>query len=515
MKFGSIALLLILTFSPVVVQAKASEIESRSLKSINEVARLLASELLEGLNQRPVEPTGLKKWAEDSLWVMKRFTKSNENKAENSKIRKVALWPFWKEGDRISGDFARSISDRVLAELVRSGNDNNKFIVREELNKLVQEIDDFNALQESSLKINKLMRRAGADAIIAAHVRVLDGNTIELAYKAVEVATGVILAQTKPYRLAYDFETGKSMDVETAINASVRFFREKVPDIKIIRPKGIYFQNSGIQTTFGRWFLNRFVGVFNSRSVSGGTVEVREVLLDEKRLGVRGLGISKRESYSIMSVMGRGDYVLTGEYWDFGKIVDIQVTFVSGDGTQKTWQEKVRRSSIPKQLKLTPDYNPKKEQTNDGVGPIGLFISSLHGRNPIYRIGQSFTLLVQVNHDSHLYCFYRQADGEIMKIFPNGLHTSPLIKAGSIRKIPDKKMGFNWRIKLPTGTELVKCYAFDRDVSDDLPRSIRLHDFVPLQYRSFDEITQTFRQFRNVGIAENSMVVNVERRQSY
>ncbi|MGY9014518.1 MAG: hypothetical protein ACKVG9_04390, partial [Rhodospirillales bacterium] len=76
---------------------------------------------------------------------------------------------------------------------------------------------------------------------------------------------------------------------------------------------------------------------------------------------------------------------------------------------------------------------------------------------------------------------------------------------------PDASMKFVWIIDAPLGTELVKCYAFDRDVSKKLPAVIRKIDFESLPYRSLNGITRDLRKIQGAAIAENSMVVNVEK----
>ena len=57
----------------------------------------------------------------------------------------------------------------------------------------------------------------------------------------------------------------------------------------------------------------------------------------------------------------------------------------------------------------------------------------------------------------------------------------------------------------------MKCFAFDRDITDELPRLVRNLDFEPLPYRALADLGTDLRSIRRVAIAENSMVVNVEK----
>jgi TolB-like protein len=488
------------------------DIKPDQAKNIHQVSRSLARELLDGLNVRPIEKKGWDKFVEKSLWTIKNLSDKKNPPPKKSDHRKIAVWPFWKNELRISKDFARAVSESVLAELVRGTISYNRFIARDELTKLTQDIDDFNSLRNSAEKINKLMRNAGADAIITAQIRPVNSKNLGVSYKAVEVGTGVILAQTRYHALVYDFDVDKALTINDAIKASAAYFAKELGSIQTVRPQGMHYQDTGVQTTFGRWFAKRFTGELNrTASGNGNSIKIADAILKETEIRRRGLRLSERTADSIMTENPTGDYVFGGEYWDLGKTIDLQVSMTGGDGKRKTWQGNVRRKSVPKELTLRPKKVFTIARENDGVGPIVLSLSSSRGKNPVFQLGQKMVLFIETSRDSYLYCFYRQANGKLMKIFPNRHHKSAFIAGSSLRSIPDKTMKFDWVVEPPLGTELVKCYAFDRNVSADLPKAIREIDFKSLPYQSLDGITRALRQIKNAAIAENSMVVNVEK----
>ncbi len=76
--------------------------------------------------------------------------------------------------------------------------------------------------------------------------------------------------------------------------------------------------------------------------------------------------------------------------------------------------------------------------------------------------------------------------------------------------IPGPSMRFDWFVEPPTGIEILKCFAFDRDIGDELPRLVQILDFKPLPYRSLADLNRVLRTIPRVGITENSMVVNFE-----
>ena len=198
-------------------------------------------------------------------------------------------------------------------------------------------------------------------------------------------------------------------------------------------------------------------------------------------------------------------------YWDLGDNIDMQIFLTDARGEATPWQGYIRKSSIGEAMLGILKPKEGLEEGKDKVGPIGFTIASERGEDPVYKIGQNLVLLIQASRDSYLYCFYKQADGKVMKIFPNRGHGRARIAGGAVQRIPDRLMGFEWQVSEPVGAEQVKCFAADRDVGRRLPKVVREVDFEPLPYRSLADVSRVFRELADVAIAEARMVVSVER----
>jgi hypothetical protein len=486
-------------------------------KQRHEVVRILADQLLESLN-RDARETALrerreKNWKErlkESAWEVRKWWKGDEATAEP--VRRIALWPFWKDKSVVTEDFAQMLNDSLLAALIQGKGANDRYMARDELKVVTRELDEFSSLREASEKISNLMRQAGADVLIIGEVKPDPaGKSVHVHYDAVKVASGEVVATTSWYTLRYDFDQTAAVGVNEAIEAGARHFRKSLSTIRTVRPQGIRYRDSGVQTPFGKWLAGRVIAALKQSAGRGETIIIGDAVVPESKFRKRGLKLSERTAESEMIAEASGDYVLSGEYWDLGDTVDLRLKMSSGAGNDVSWQGNVRRESISGDLALKPTKDYRDERKNDNLGPITLRISSNRGRNPIYKIGQKMILFVEASQDSYLYCFYRQADGSVMRIFPNRHHGDARIAGGSPQKIPGQSMKFDWTIAEPVGTEIAKCHAFDRDVERSLPRMIRKLDFEPLPYRSLAEVSAALRQIRGVGIAETSIVVNVER----
>jgi hypothetical protein len=514
--FGSpyclVACLLLCLFPTI---SSAAEKKPTPRQDRHEIVQIMAGELLAGLNpktgvSKPKPTPTLARRLRKSAWELKTWWHDKTPEGAALRKRKIALWPFWRKESVISEDFAEMLSDSLLTELLRHKGQSDEYVARKDLKIVTEEIDNFNQLRQSSEKLGKLMRSASADILIIGEAKPeSNGRTVHVRYRATNVSTGGIVATTDWYRLEYDFDRTPTMGIADAIKRSGAHFRKQLPTIRTIRPQGVRYGDSGIQTPFGKWFSARVIGELQiTKGTTGQTINVADAVISERKAGTQDLKLAQKSADRQMTASSADDYILSGRYWVLGEKVDVQITLRDGSDKVVTWQGDVRANSID--LALEPDKTYQSERDGDRLGPISLRIRSNRGADPIYQIGQKMVLFIETGRDSYLYCFYRQADEAIMRIFPNQFHPNAFVAGGKDLHIPGPSMPFEWTVEPPTGSELVKCFAFDRDIADELPRLVQKPDFKPLPYRSLADLSRDLRTIPHVGIAENSMVVNVE-----
>ena len=69
-------------------------------------------------------------------------------------------------------------------------------------------------------------------------------------------------------------------------------------------------------------------------------------------------------------------------------------------------------------------------------------------------------------------------------------------------------MALDQIVEPPSEIDIMKCFAFDRDVTKLRPHLMWKLDFKSLPYRSPTELSYNLRKIGWAGIAEDSMVVN-------
>lgn len=76
-----------------------------------------------------------------------------------------------------------------------------------------------------------------------------------------------------------------------------------------------------------------------------------------------------------------------------------------------------------------------------------------------YEEGEVIKFYFQVNKDSYIYLYHKDAAGQVKMLFPNGFNKENRLKANELYTIPDKTMNFDIKVTPPFGMEQVKAIA--------------------------------------------------------
>lgn len=98
------------------------------------------------------------------------------------------------------------------------------------------------------------------------------------------------------------------------------------------------------------------------------------------------------------------------------------------------------------------------------------------GERPAFSTGEQIFLSVTVSRASHLYCYYADSAGSVMRLLPNGLQPGSLVSANQAIRIPDwmaPNPGFILEAGRP-GTEGVLCIATPENAAPALPDEMQV-----------------------------------------
>ena len=484
----------------------------------------------------PVLSSGTRAEAEDGDFV--GLAKELQEQIERSRLSlvdlasayvygerpRIAVWPFKEDEIPISKEIADDFNGELLAELVRQMGGTYEFVAREALKALIQDMAETGALEDAAGDpISAVLKSAqNIDVLIVGQMRLL-GDAVKLSYKAVSV-DGRILAATRPRNIALRREeadiTAARLTLDQAIRVAVRYLSDRASAMEELRLGGIRFQSSGVQPPFGRYLEGRVSGALQDAFTN--IITNSKLVVRRAELGVgqfttmRGLEVKgkdlKRENFEL----DPGIYVLSGSYWDFGRSVEIRLSLKNARGETISWSDRVRRDSLPGNVALRPPGDFGQMTENDGLGPIAFHLTTPRGKDPAYRIGEKLNLLIRTDRDAWVYCFYLQADGNMIQIFPNPhywtVFEEPLLQGNRLHTIPgETTFPFDLVLGEPAGMELIKCFATTRDVTNDLPQELQGRSLDPRPKSIEARLSKIFRDLRDAGTTEASLVITLDR----
>jgi hypothetical protein len=433
----------------------------------------------------------------------------------------IAVAPFDADKIPIGKPLADRYTENLLSELIRKAAGMYKFKPRAALIAIIDDMRETGVLDDPDRNpIAELLKRARADVLVTGKMA-LEGRELILSFKAVLV-DGEVLVATRARRFPLTREqadaTAATLTLEQGMREAVRHLAKGASDMTELRLGGVRFGDTGVQPPFGR-YLEGLLSDLLQKAFPDVLTE-RRLVVRRAELGARQIAAMRgspveaeamrRERFDIAP----GVYLLTGKYWDFGLSVDVSVKLTDHEGTVVGWRDRVRADSLPPGMVLRPDKDLTELREGDGFGEIDFALTSARGKDPAYRIKERLDLLMRTDRDAWVYCFYFQADGKTVQIFPNPhfwtKYREPRLAGKILHTVPDSKLfPFELTLAEPTGEEAIKCFAVTRDVTDDLPEELRGRSLEPLPEDMAARLPRIFRGLRDAAVSEASLAITV------
>ena len=152
--------------------------------------------------------------------------------------------------------------------------------------------------------------------------------------------------------------------------------------------------------------------------------------------------------------------------------------------------------------------SPAPAAPDANAAPLALSVTSA-ANMPVFARGAPINLLIQPNRDAHVYCYLRDENAAIQRIYPNRFAKDSLVPAARRLELPGKQR-FQIVANQKGVRETVACFATDRDVLADLPAAAAGTDFSPLPVKSIDELKAAFAGTTRNKFAEGYFNVDVK-----
>lgn len=436
----------------------------------------------------------------------------------------IAVWPLAPDDAPLPRPVLEAWNDTLTDSLLRAVKGRHKIIARADLTAMIKEAQHAEVVAETGNPVAAVIKSgAKADYVLSGRARVSD-NGVAVSYRLVEMKTNAAKASSKVYVVPVDFATLAGQQDSLAMDAATldagKYFAGNIPDLKVLRIRGVRHAESGVETPLGRYLASRMVDAIQERASSAITehkVRVVEASLDDTAIkAVKTRSLSDKGLSGELTGGEPGSYVFEGTYWAVGSFVELRLAAADAQGHRYAWTKRILKASLRPELtgSDSPTWTkpPGDEWAkNPGTGPISLDLNSNKGKNPSYRVGESMVLLLKLADDGYVDCYYRQVDGQTIKIFPNRYSPGNHISARRVASIPGEGMPFTFQVQEPQGVERVKCFAAERGVSSQLPREIAAMDMQPLPAHLADKLSDAYRAVPGIRFSESTMVVTVHR----
>lgn len=434
--------------------------------------------------------------------------------------RSMGIWTF--DLDRIP--VSSGVADRVYAAAL------SELIARKPP---CVDVLDGSAIREIAehLKRTGAFRKAGDNPLLALEqanrgVSVLlrgdifaQDATIYLSFRAVERERGVVLAQTKPWRLPADYVRSAAEDValnlDSALEKAANRLVAGAVGMRVIIPLGLYYQDTGAQPPLARYVLAGLMSAIEAETTSLVSGSKLRVVQPELMLAAKSGAVSTIDDFDPLAQasgkLGEGVHELTGRYWQVGDAIDLKLSLRSRTGETVSWQGRIRLSGLPSLASA-----PKSSGLGgEGESAFLLQMTSPRGAAPYYRPGEALTVFLRSERDAWLSCFYIDVNGTAMQVVPNSFQgdksAESRIAANVLRSLPDPRRDpFEFRFTVNTlGEEVLRCFALTADPMAHLPAALKGDGFAPLPADIAARLTDIFHDVPGVLVAEARLTVTV------
>ena len=453
-KFFSLFVLLILVFDPFPIHAEQKDL-SQQLVKFERAAKKIADAINKDTQHNKKTTT-------------QKIVSAIVRKTKTDKEAMVFFTPFHSlSGIPIARSTANFYFTKFEESFLRHKSSTLKFLRSDN-----QRIKNNKNFKKSKYLITTEMELRNRDLTI----------TFRTSNDGMSISTDIV----RIYDLsAKDLKVNKIFAMPDAISQATQKFADygKAPSEQGTRMKRLYWDylsdgRHGNSTRFGRALMKQLAVDLQERFVNP---------LTRKQL------ITKRIPHR-NKTLKNGDFFLSGSAELFGDKIDIFLELSDQkDQVVSSWAGVIDRRTTGK-LTYEGRSNAqalKELKALDKTRGVELKLTiPTAGKSNTLSIGEKWNLAVFVNKPAWIYCYYFFANkqdpekNKTIMIFPNPAtwseYKTPEIPPQKVISIPrsnhfkkKQKASASFTTSPPIGTELVKCFASQRDITLELPEALR------------------------------------------
>jgi hypothetical protein len=135
-----------------------------------------------------------------------------------------------------------------------------------------------------------------------------------------------------------------------------------------------------------------------------------------------------------------------------------------------------------------------------------LTINYLNKQDSTLQPGEIFHIKVSMAQDAHVYCYFEDEKGEVVRFFPNRFQSKSYVHRATPLVLPGDRP-FEMTASKKGISERIGCFAAKIDIINYLPSKVVGVDFEALPVKSIHEVKETYQQIKQADISD--MVFNI------
>jgi peptidoglycan hydrolase-like protein with peptidoglycan-binding domain/curli biogenesis system outer membrane secretion channel CsgG len=142
--------------------------------------------------------------------------------------------------------------------------------------------------------------------------------------------------------------------------------------------------------------------------------------------------------------------------------------------------------------------------------PLRLTLATPKGANPSYQVGETLDLTLVSSQDAYVYCYYSDAVGNVVRLFPNQFQPDALAIGGRSIAIPSQGARFDIVFDRANVTEEVVCLGSPIELGMQLPPRFKVPDLTGMPVDSLDEVVSAYRDLDRTGLTQARVAIAVQ-----
>ena len=153
-------------------------------------------------------------------------------------------------------------------------------------------------------------------------------------------------------------------------------------------------------------------------------------------------------------------------------------------------------------------FEPVTEQASVPT-PLVIRLTTPRGSAPVYAVNEVLEMSLSATQDSYVYCYYRDDEAQIARIFPNRFSPDPYVVAGRSVPLLTKSSPFAIEFEAAGSREEVLCIASRDERGLQVSDALKTEDLTPIPVGSLEEIAASFKRTGADEYAEARLPISV------